>query len=249
MIATKSYALTTIGLLLALGLAALTLNSQADGDLSRVRSTPDLILSMSRSILVCDRLSALFPGIPCVNSSRAACATLRYSLYPLLIEGGFSFPETKEVDIESMGKPVFPFWLKRRDYHHLKKGDVCFVEDESALKKALDFFKSQDEKTVFFQKNISGERFKFYAIRDLDTFQFRFFAFRKTPPAGVEAELKAGLEGLMLSMGLEIFGGDFILTSEGEIFLVDVNAWPSFKGFQKEAAEIIAEYCREVVNR
>ncbi len=48
MIATKSYALTAIGLLLALGLAALTLNSQADGNLSLPRIVPTVAPGLSR---------------------------------------------------------------------------------------------------------------------------------------------------------------------------------------------------------
>jgi len=46
MLATRSYALTAIGLLLALGLAALVLNPQAIGDLSLPHIVPTVVLGL-----------------------------------------------------------------------------------------------------------------------------------------------------------------------------------------------------------
>jgi hypothetical protein len=44
------------------------------------------------------------------------------------------------------------------------------------------------------------------------------------------------------ALGLEIYGGDCIVTRAGEIVLIDLNAWPSFALFREEAASAIAAY-------
>ena len=44
------------------------------------------------------------------------------------------------------------------------------------------------------------------------------------------------------ALGLEVYGGDAIVTAEGRIVLIDVNAWPSFALYRDEAAPVIASY-------
>ena len=41
-------------------------------------------------------------------------------------------------------------------------------------------------------------------------------------------------------LGLEIYGGDAVVTPEGELFLIDLNDWPSFTGCQADASDAIA---------
>jgi D-alanine-D-alanine ligase-like ATP-grasp enzyme len=42
------------------------------------------------------------------------------------------------------------------------------------------------------------------------------------------------------ALGLEVYGGDAIVTPAGEIFLIDINAWPSFALYREEASLQIA---------
>ena len=44
------------------------------------------------------------------------------------------------------------------------------------------------------------------------------------------------------ALELEVWGGDAIVTPAGEIFVIDVNAWPSFALFRDEAADHIAAH-------
>jgi hypothetical protein len=44
------------------------------------------------------------------------------------------------------------------------------------------------------------------------------------------------------TLGVEVFGGDAIVTPEGNVFIIDVNAWPSFALFRKEASGVIARH-------
>jgi glutathione synthase/RimK-type ligase-like ATP-grasp enzyme len=43
-------------------------------------------------------------------------------------------------------------------------------------------------------------------------------------------------------LGLDVYGGDYILTPEGALYIIDVNDWPSFRGCRPLAAEHIARY-------
>ena len=42
------------------------------------------------------------------------------------------------------------------------------------------------------------------------------------------------------SIGLKIYGGDCIVDSEGRIYLIDLNDFPSFSSVREEAAREIA---------
>ena len=44
------------------------------------------------------------------------------------------------------------------------------------------------------------------------------------------------------AFGLEVFGGDAIVTPRGHLVLIDLNAWPSFALYRDEAAAEIAAY-------
>jgi len=222
---------------------------EADAIFSASSSAPDLILSMGRSREVGKALEAAYPGVPCVNRVSSTALTLRYTLYPLLAESGFAFPETEEIDIDAIRESVYPYWLKRRDYHHLKRGDVAFVCSKGAEEKALAFFRRQRQRNVFRQEHVCGSKHKFYAIRDNRSGGFRYFVFRSEPPAGTEWQLRKKLPGLLERIGLEIFGGDILVDPDGMVYLVDLNSWPSFKGLQREAAKVIAGYCRELLEQ
>ena len=44
------------------------------------------------------------------------------------------------------------------------------------------------------------------------------------------------------ALELDVWGGDAIVTPDGEIFVIDLNAWPSFAFFREEAADHIAAH-------
>jgi glutathione synthase/RimK-type ligase-like ATP-grasp enzyme len=47
------------------------------------------------------------------------------------------------------------------------------------------------------------------------------------------------------ALGLEIYGGDAIVSEGGAMTIIDLNAWPSFALYREEAAERIASYLAE----
>jgi hypothetical protein len=53
----------------------------------------------------------------------------------------------------------------------------------------------------------------------------------------------------MRTVGLDVYGGDVVLDSSGDIQVIDVNDWPSFALFRSAAAEAIAQRIAERVRR
>ena len=45
---------------------------------------------------------------------------------------------------------------------------------------------------------------------------------------------------LAAAVGLQIYGGDMIVTNDGSLYMIDFNDWPSFSRCREEAAEAIA---------
>ena len=52
--------------------------------------------------------------------------------------------------------------------------------------------------------------------------------------------LQSEVERLARLVGIEVYGGDAIIDSEGRFYIIDFNDWPSFSRCRDEAAEAIA---------
>jgi hypothetical protein len=64
-----------------------------------------------------------------------------------------------------------------------------------------------------------------------------------------EARLsQAGLDAAA-ALGLEVFGGDAVITADGEPMIIDLNAWPSYALYRDRAAEAIADCLTERFQR
>ena len=50
------------------------------------------------------------------------------------------------------------------------------------------------------------------------------------------------------SIGVEIFGGDAIITPEGSIYIIDINDFPSFSAVRHEAAQAISNLIKTKSN-
>ena len=218
-----------------------------EADDLQIPENPRLILSMCRSSEIGMKIQSACPNVLTVNVFSATKNTLRHTLYPILEQSGFPFPETDKADINDIGEKRFPFWVKRMDYHHLHRLDVAFVDSTEAAVAVQKHFYTLGIGAVYIQEHCPGERHKFYAIRDRRDGRLLYFVFRHEVSVAVRNFVQASLPSLMDQIGLEIFGGDVIVTPKGEVRLVDINAWPSFKGFQHEATKVIVNYCQNLL--
>jgi hypothetical protein len=149
-----------------------------------------------------------------------------------------------------LGTGPFPVWIKRADVHNTQSGDVECTPSPEDLRKTLAALHDRGIPRVVLQQHIPGDLLKFYGIGkplagNRKDAWFRWFYHRDQDLARYpfsEETLQTLTQRAASALGLEVYGGDAIVTSRGEIILIDINAWPSFALFREEAAVQIARW-------
>lgn len=201
----------------------------------------EVLLSMARTIESLSALAQIDGGTAILNDPTATLATLRERLYPALVELGVRFPETRLVKVGAPVNMAPPYWLKRKDYHHVVDGDVQLVGDPAGARLATAHFLGQGYARMFAQRHVTGQRIKFYAVCARPSGRVLFLRTLEPAADRIVDELYELATVLANHLDLEIFGGDVIAAADG-LWLIDVNAWPSFKSCAHDAAEAIADY-------
>lgn len=206
----------------------------------------DLYLSMARLPEALQVLEGFEQqGRRVVNSARGVMNCQRSVLEKLMREHHVSAPQP----CDEGGSPC---WLKRGDAAAQSKADVVFCKDADALQKALADFKARGISDYIVSPHVEGDVVKFYGVSD--TF-FRYFyptddgqtkfgdETQHNGPShhyAFDAQaLQSEVERLARLVGIEVYGGDAIIDSEGRFYIIDFNDWPSFSRCRDEAAEAI----------
>ncbi len=189
-------------------------------------------------------------GLRLINSPQAMQHCSRKQLCSMLDGPDFPFPPTRYFSLaeaEANWGREFPGpgWLKRADIHAEGPGDVVRVSDPAQAQEVLADFARRHILGLIWQEHVTGREIKFYTVGP-GTF-FRTF------DAGTDAEATgpsvAALKDLAVRLAslsrLEVFGGDAIVTPDGEPVLIDLNDWPSFSRCREAAAQEIAHYVKE----
>jgi len=79
---------------------------------------------------------------------------------------------------------------------------------------------------------------KFYGVVGSTFFRFYAEHDRKVSPVAFH-HARPRVEALVQRMGLEVYGGDAVISPDGQVSVIDVNDWPSFAYFRDEAGEAI----------
>lgn len=222
----------------------------------------DLVYSMARGTDVLQALSKEESehGLKVLNSPTALLKSNRCELYETLRKASIPQPTSLSVcpsltNVMAVASQLgFPLWLKRGDACAQSASDVCFVENEEQLWECMSKFKEKDIKNVLAVNHMEGDLVKFYGVEGTDFFQYSY-------PTADNGFSKFGLErhngeahhykfdetllhefatrSAQIS-GMTIYGGDAIISQEGDIAIIDFNDWPSFSSCRKEAAKHIA---------
>lgn len=208
--------------------------------------------------LMCERLEIIDQlrqwetrGVRQVNKPSAILNTYRDRMLSLFEQGGVAFPASRLVTTAS---PDFvqsgPVWVKRADVHNTQDGDVVFSPTQSETAGALARMASRGIRQAVLQAHVPGDLIKFYGISDPGLAQgqppwFRWFYHKDQQLAGhrFDQDVLASIaQRAAAAIGLEVYGGDAIATETGALFVIDLNAWPSFALYRDEASERIASY-------
>jgi len=210
------------------------------------------------AFLMCERLEALrhlraweAGGAPLVNRPEAVLNTYRVRMVTRLAAAGLPFVESRIVPTTGgPGHGALPAWVKRADVHNTREGDVVFAPTGEAVEAALHGLAARGIARAVIQPHLEGDLVKFYGVGveapgPGETPWFRWFYPKDQQPVrypidgGRLARLAARAA---TALGLEVYGGDALVSAPGEIVLLDLNAWPSFALYRDEAAARIASH-------
>ncbi|MGK9475421.1 hypothetical protein [Melioribacter sp. OK-6-Me] len=206
----------------------------------------NLIFSMARGTQVLKKLlKAELEGKIVINPSLTVLKCHRINMSKLLKEAGIPFPLTiagtldylESYDFENIG--TTKVWIKRGDIHAIHKEDVTAVFSNEEKINILKEFGYRGITSAILQEHIEGEVLKFYAVKNTDFFEYYFYN-RDNKINVDEDKLKEYAARSADALGLEIFGGDAIVSDSGKITIIDVNDWPSFAPVRNKAAKFIA---------
>lgn len=178
-----------------------------------------------------------------INTPDSVRNCYRYNMNRILEDHKIPFP--KSIIVETNAKK-FDFldefenriWIKRGDAHAVQKEDVVFIDDKSKTSYVLKEFNNRGLQTCTIQDHIEGDTIKFYSICGEDFFYW-YTTNLKYCSTFDEKRLKQLANKSAEALGLEIFGGDAIITKQSEIFIVDINDWPSFAPIRDRASKVI----------
>lgn len=218
-----------------------------------------VVFTMARSKMMLDILDLLEQeDALIINSPKGIRNSGRLEMTSLLLSADIPSPVSTILftnkDIEEQEVPSFPFWIKRGDGHALVKEDVSFVQNEQEASAVLCDFNNRGIKLAVANEHLEGDLIKFYGVVENNFFYWFYPSPTVNSKFGLEAingeakgypfseeELKGYCEEAANKLGLSVYGGDCIVSSTGEIRIIDFNDWPSFAPCSNQAAEAIAD--------
>jgi len=212
---------------------------------------PPCIFLMCERLEILDQLRRWEPrGVCLVNAPSSVLNTYRDRMVSLFEQKGISFPPSRLVSTASNSRQSQPVWVKRADVHSTQEGDVVFAPTADKATQALSQLAGRGIPQAVIQEHVPGDLIKFYGIGDsilVPGWQpwFRWFYHKDQQLAGHrfdQTALASSAQKAATVLGLEIYGGDAIVTEKGAVVLIDLNAWPSFALFRDEASDRIASY-------
>lgn len=210
------------------------------------RSKAELLLSMCQGKPALERLLGWEKkGARIINRPEASLNTHRDRLPAVMLGAGLAFPQTELVPTKAAAPHSLDLnggiWLKRGDVHASVAADVQWVDSREPLEIGLEEFAKRGIDRAVLQTHRAGDEIKFYGVGDNGFFHWFYSgAARKYPFALADLERLA--RQAAAAAGLDIFGGDVIISPAGDLTLIDLNDWPSFAPCREEASCAIAEF-------
>ena len=221
----------------------------------------DFIINMCReqkSIALLQKLED--EGRVIINSGFGIENCTRERMTRILIGSNIPYPEslmvnTNESVIDALEKAGFSqCWIKRGDFHAIHKEDVSYVRHIQEAQELLHEYFLRGIPRAVINKHLVGDLVKFYGVQGTPFF-FWFYPFdlghskygheaingRSQGIKFDEEKMRQICQNASEVLDVKIYGGDCIVSPEGEVRIIDFNDWPSFAPCREEAAPHIAK--------
>ena len=211
----------------------------------------DCIFSMGREPETLERLKAL-KDVKIINRPEGIENCSRSTLEDIMMR---------------IGTPIAPregdhgYWLKRGDAAAQSEDDVQFAADKILLSEKIRAMEQRGISSYTVSAHVVGDLVKFYGVRGTGFFRYyyptddgdtkfsdetrngsaRHYAFEVSA-------MQTEAERLAEAVGIDVYGGDCIVRSDGTFCMIDFNDWPSFSRCREDAAEAIASLVEELNN-
>jgi glutathione synthase/RimK-type ligase-like ATP-grasp enzyme len=180
-----------------------------------------------------------------INKPSGALNTYRIDMIRILTNAGIPFP--KSIMVENVKQAVQSFkefdtnqiWVKRGDVHAEHREDVTLISSTGELCVMLEEFAKRNIEQTVLQEHLPGNTIKFYGVLGTEFFRWNQIEGDHDILHYDVNEIRrlAFLSARVL--GVDVFGGDVIVSPEGKITVIDINDWPSFAPVREEAAKNI----------
>ena len=194
-----------------------------------------------------------------VNSGYGIENCTREKMTRLLLSNHISHPEslilrTDEDPTEALEKAgFFNCWIKRGDFHAIHREDVTYVRHIEEAEGTLSEYALRGIPNAVINEHLVGDLVKFYGVAGSDFFYW-FYPFNMNHSKFGHEQINGKATGIAFSvedmhaicersaqvLKVKIYGGDCIISPEGEIRIIDFNDWPSFAPCRDQAAPHIA---------
>ena len=219
------------------------------------RNKYDIVVHMSRTPATLQLLEeAEARGCTVLNSPAAVRNCSRTPMVHILQEN--NIPQPPFTTGTGLCLAQYPCWVKKGEGWSTTEGDVTYAPDKESAAAAVERIERKHGCDSIVCKHIAGDIVKFYGVSN------SFFTHSYPQPGKTKFNLEAingapqrhpfDKEALAhiaakaaRALGLTIFGGDAIITAQGEIFIIDINDFPSFSAVREQAA---AQIARTVIN-
>lgn len=210
------------------------------------------ICTMSRTAGTIERLKkSEAQGIAVTNRAIAVENCSRKRFMEILCEK--NIPQPPFITVKSANElsgTIFPCWIKKAHGWSCHENDVTFAKTMHEAVAAIDEMSMRGITEYIQMQHCTGDIIKFYGIGN-DFFHYCYPVggkFGKETINGTPSHytfdataLRRIVHKAAQAIGVEIYGGDAIITQQGEIFIIDLNDFPSFTLVRDIAAREIAK--------
>ena len=221
----------------------------------------NVILNMCREQSSIAKLQQLEDqGKLVINSGYGIENCTRERMTRILLGSGIPYPDSLIVDTNEAIKPLLKksgfqsCWIKRGDFHAMHKEDVSYVRHPEEAQEVLQEYFLRGIKRAVINVHLTGDLVKFYGVRGTPFF-FWFYPFDEGHSKYGHEAINGKSQGIKFNikqmkdicqraaeeLNVVIYGGDCIVSPEGEMRIIDFNDWPSFAPCRNEAAPHIAK--------
>lgn len=244
-----------------LELAGYEVTTYTEEDVLNREVLEPVIFTMARSKEVVEKLKEYENrGAVVVNSGYGISNCTREQMTRLLVDNNMPHPRsiitpTKDHHIAQRLKEegMDNCWIKRGDFHAIHREDVTYVRHIEEAEGILSEYALRGIPNAVINEHLVGDLVKFYGVAGSDFFYW-FYPFNMNHSKFGHEQINGKATGIAFSvedmhaicersaqvLKVKIYGGDCIISPEGEIRIIDFNDWPSFAPCRDQAAPHIA---------